>query len=435
MTNGRPKVVFVYADRVAREMGGMGIRALELARALSPDADVSIAASESDGTDLGVPVSTFDPHAPQALRDQLRGADTVVAQPQWPLAMRILGEADAQLIFDLYDPEVFGTLEHFKGRRPALRRQMSAFAADRVDQALRLADRVICASERQRDLWLGAMMSTGRLDAVAYSHDHTLRSVIDIVPFGVPEEPPERGSTPGPSELLGIGKDDELVLWNGGIWSWLDAPGAIRAIGRVRSARPNARLVFMGSSRSAAARSATAQAVELARELDLLGTGVLFHDGWVPYRERATWLLEADCAISAHLDHLEARYAHRTRMLDCFWAGLPIVCTSGDELADEVDRSDLGATAAPGDDGGLAAGLERVLARGRDDYAAGLAGAAGERTWARAAGALKSWINEPPPPRPRRTAGRPAGERTRTATYVAAASVASALRIPAPRLQ
>src|SRR6185503_10968946 len=58
--------------------------------------------------------------------------------------------------------------------------------------------------------------------------------------------------------------------------------------------------------------------------------------------ERGAWLLDADCAVSAHLDHLESRYAFRTRLLDCFWAGLPIVCTRGDELADRVERERLG---------------------------------------------------------------------------------------------
>ena len=55
-------------------------------------------------------------------------------------------------------------------------------------------------------------------------------------------------------------------------------------------------------------------------------------------RKRADWLLEADCAISTHEDHLETRFAFRTRLLDCFWSALPVVCTGGDELADLVER-------------------------------------------------------------------------------------------------
>ncbi len=56
------------------------------------------------------------------------------------------------------------------------------------------------------------------------------------------------------------------------------------------------------------------------------------------YEQRADWLLEADCVLSAHADHLETRFAFRTRLLDAIWAGLPIVCTGGDDLAEQVER-------------------------------------------------------------------------------------------------
>ena len=38
---------------------------------------------------------------------------------------------------------------------------MSAYAADRVGSALRSGHHLMCANERQRDLWLGAMVGAG----------------------------------------------------------------------------------------------------------------------------------------------------------------------------------------------------------------------------------------------------------------------------------
>ena len=429
----RPRVLFVYADRVAQDLGGTGIRALELARALSDSAEVSIAATESDGSDLGVPVATFAPHAPRQLAGLAKSADMIVAQPQWPLAMRALERSGAQLVFDLYDPELFGTIEHFSARPRRLRRTMVALANDRLNRALRLADRVICGGERQRDLWIGTMLAVGRIDRDAYARDPSYRSVIDTVPFGLPEEPPQRGAAPGPRELFGLAPDEPLALWNGGIWSWLDAETAIRAFAEWRGRNGAGTLVFMGASPSPAAKSAEARARHLAGELGLLGESVLFSETWVPYGERATWLLEADCAIYAHHERLEARYAHRTRLLDCFWAGLPIVCTTGDELAEEVDRRDLGATAPAGDHLALADALTRVFDRGRPGFGPALAEAASERTWARAVAPLVRWAGEPPPPRAG-TLAAPPGERARTSAYLAAAAGAAALRLPAPRL-
>ena len=137
-----------------------------------------------------------------------------------------------------------------------------------------------------------------------------------------------------------------------------------------------------------------------------------FNDGWVPYEERGAWLLQADCAVAAHRDHLETRFSHRTRLLDCLWAGLPIVCTRGDELAERIAREGLGEAVPPADPAALAAALARVLDRGPR----GLRGRAGGRgggtalvTGGRAAGRAGLRAG-----RPRRSAREPAGRRPRS---------------------
>ena len=70
-------------------------------------------------------------------------------------------------------------------------------------------------------------------------------------------------------------------------------------------------------------------AVARAEELGLRDRVVFFNEGWVPYEQRGAYLLEADLGVSAHFDDLESRFAFRTRLLDCFWAGLPVVTTVG----------------------------------------------------------------------------------------------------------
>ena len=54
---------------------------------------------------------------------------------------------------------------------------------------------------------------------------------------------------------------------------------------------------------------------------------------WVPYDERADFLLDADLGVSTHLEHIETAYSFRTRVLDYWWAGLPVVATDGDTFA------------------------------------------------------------------------------------------------------
>jgi glycosyltransferase involved in cell wall biosynthesis len=303
---------------------------------------------------------------------------------------------------------------------------MVALTVDRLEDALRTGHHFMCASESQRDLWIGAMLASRLLTPAAYDRDPTLRSVLDLVPFGVPGEPPRAGGAGIRATFPQIRPGDEIVLWNGGPWRWLDPATAVRAIGRLAESRPGVRLVFMGAS----AKAASADVRERAAPL---GETVLFNDAWVPYAERGAWLLEAGCAVVTAVDHLETRFAFRTRILDCFWAGLPVVCTRGDALAERVDRDGLGAVVAPGDDEALAAAIASVLDRGRDLFASGLARAAGDYAWPVVAEPLRRWIagDELPP----RLGGvrRPA-HAARSAAYATARRTVEAAGVRWPSL-
>jgi glycosyltransferase involved in cell wall biosynthesis len=420
-----PRALLVSMDPVGGAMAGQGIRCLEIARALSREARVAIAAPAFAGElPAGIERIAFSPHAPRALRGPIAAADLILAPPQWPVVARWLARSRAQVVFDLYDPETLETLELFADSRPPMQRLMVALTLDRLGDALRIGDRFVCASESQRDLWLGALLRSRAITPELHSRDPTLRDLVDTVPSGVPANPPVRGRGPGPRGLLaGVGEDGELVLWNGGIWRWLDAPTAIRAVALLAERRPALRLIFMGASRHPAAAAATREARELAASLGLLDSVVHFHDRWVPYDERADWLLDADCALSTHRDHVEARFAWRTRILDCFWAGLPVVCTAGDDLAARVAREELGATAPPADPAALADAIAHVLDRGRDAYAERLAHAAGELAWPRLCAPLLRWLAHPPATRRQRgrrgSVPRSAGHRVRRAVYMA----------------
>ncbi len=414
-------------------MAGLGIRYWEMAHALQAHAFVTIAhgGRPSQGADTESPAETvrtvaYRPHAPQPLRALIADADTVVTHPQWPLVTRWLRRSRARVVFDLYCPETLETLELLADRPAPIRRQLTATTVDRLHACLRSGHHFMCASETQRDLWLGTMLALRLIGPELYDRDPSLRHVLDLVPFGVPARPPERTTAGGARDAIpALERDNEIVLWNGGIWNWLDAKTAVRAVAALAERRPAVRLVFMGASRdNPASTEATAAVRGLAGELGLLGSVVHFHDRWVPYAERGAWLSQADCALSTHADHLEARFAYRTRLLDCLWAGLPIVCSSGDDLAERVVREGLGATAPPGDVQALSAALESVLERGRDAYSQRLRAAANQQTWDRVVQPLLRWVTDPTAPhRPADEASgvlRPAvGQRLREAAYLA----------------
>ena len=399
--SGPRRLLLISLDPVGPEMRGLGIRYRELARALAPHAHVTLASPGAPPGDLNdVDHVSFRPHAPGALRATIAAAEVIVAAPQWHLIARWMTRSGARLIWDLYDPESLETLELFAHAAEWRRRLMVDLTLDRLHAALTTGHQFICASEKQRDLWLGAMLGKGLLQAEVYDRDPTLRSLIDTVPFGVPDGLPQRTGAPGPRELINaVGPDDEIVLWNGGIWNWLDAPTAIGAVGELAARRPSVRLVFMGASDALAAHRATEEARDVARRAGLLDRVVVFHDRWVPYDDRVNWLLDSDCALVTHRDHLETRFAFRTRMLDCLWTGLPIVCTAGDALSERVADEGLGAVAAPGDVPGVASAIERVLERGRSAYEPALHEAGVDLRWSALARRLLDLIDAAPPPR------------------------------------
>ena len=85
----------------------------------------------------------------------------------------------------------------------------------------------------------------------------------------------------------------------------------------------------------------------------------------MPYAERGRYLADADIGVSTHVLHVETAFSFRTRMLDYLWAGLPIVCTEGDEFAGIVEREGLGRVVGAGRPGRLGRGVARAAGRSR----------------------------------------------------------------------
>ncbi len=364
------RVLVVCAEPIGPQVAGPAIRALELARVLADSHQVTIAApapSQSGDQRIALVEAGFGDY--DALLAAVAAADFVIAQSLPPRLLSKLPSLDTRLIADLYNPTVFEVLEAGRDKpTPARRRQQRTVTLASIAQ-LAAASHVICASEQQRDLWLGVMAAEGLVRIEDYSRDPTLRSVIDVVPFGLPSEQPVAPPVqPIRAMFPVIAADDRVVLWGGGVWNWLDPETAIDAIGLIderRGGGPRTHLVMMGIGRPAseeldAMRAGQRMLGHLTRS-GLEGEVVHVNHGWVDYDERGGWLLEADIGVSTHHDHLESRLAFRTRILDYIWAALPIVATSGDTLSGLVEREGLGLTVAAGDPEALAAALSALL--------------------------------------------------------------------------
>jgi glycosyltransferase involved in cell wall biosynthesis len=127
--------------------------------------------------------------------------------------------------------------------------------------------------------------------------------------------------------------------------------------------RADVKLFFMGinrPNRDVIKMEAANRAIILSQELGLYERSVFFND-WVPYDERQNYLLEADVGVSLHLEHVETRFAFRTRLLDYLWAGLPVVSTRGSVMGETLAAHGLACLIAPGDVEGVAQAILNLL--------------------------------------------------------------------------
>ncbi len=398
-----PKVLLISSDTVGPSMAGTGIRYWNLARVISQTLPVTLATpveatlAPPEGVSLRSYAGVDNDERGHNLAELIEEHDVIVAQhiPYLYTDDKVLRERF--LIVDLYAPWILEKLEHARVD-PEVGEPNRKDDVAILNRLLRLGDAFICASERQRDFWLGSLATAGRLDLSVAQADPSLRGLIDVVPFGLPVTPPQRNG-PGPRETIdGIDDDSVVVLWNGGLWNWLDPFTAIRAMTSVVDHQPNAVLVFMGV-RSPVAEIARMRVVEdarqLARDLGLLNRHVFFND-WVPYEQRQNWLLQADLSLSLHQESLESRFAFRTRMLDNIWCQLPIVATTGDVLADVVERRKIGFTVQSGDsDATTRAILAAIDPDNQKTFRTNLATLADENTWEAVSQPLVNWCHKP----------------------------------------
>jgi glycosyltransferase involved in cell wall biosynthesis len=341
------RVLVVANDHVGAKMAGPGIRSLRFASELAADHEVTLVVPfATDISAEGFEIVQDDPWDGRRMHRRVAGYDAVVAQKLPVSTMRELSRSETVAIYDLYAPLTIESIA-WASLRPNSRRSAVIQRLNALTQEVTLAcgDAFICASDKQRDLWLGALLALGRIDQSAYDADPSLRGLIDVVPFGIEPLPPVATQPVLKGVVPGIGPDDKVLLWGGGIWNWFDPLTVISAVHRLSQQHDNIRLCFLGlrhPNPGVPQMEMERRAVALAEELKLRDRVVFFNEGWVPYNERGSYFLEADLGVSAHFDDLETRFAYRTRLLDYFWAGLPTVTTRGDALADLIREDGLG---------------------------------------------------------------------------------------------
>ncbi len=391
MAGCRGQILIISHDVVGKRMAGPGIRYFHLAQVLSREFEVTlmVPGHADSGFADGFSVEGYTTGRDERLEGFVERASVVVVPAIHVAAIPALHRTRASIVVDGYDPYVAETL--------SLRGPVSEIQTA-LTQAYLLGDLFLCASERQRDWWLGLLESTGRINAYTFGDDPSLRRLVAVVPFGLPGEPPRAARPVVKGVWPGVERTSKVLLWGGGLWPWLDPLTAIRAVARVWRQRQDVRLIFPGTRHPnpGMANIATRheEARRLADGLGLLGKAVFFGE-WVPYADWPGVLLESDLALSLHMDTLETRLAFRSRVLDYIWAGLPIVATRGDATSELVEKYRLGVLVGYEDEAEVAEAILTLLETPGEVWKERCQAAHRDLTWERAARPLVEFCRTP----------------------------------------
>jgi glycosyltransferase involved in cell wall biosynthesis len=241
-----------------------------------------------------------------------------------------------------------------------------------LNKQLLRADYLLCTSTKQRDFWIGQLAVLGRVNTLTAGREQNLSNLVEVVPFGLQADPPVQRGHGIRGVIPGIGLDDKVVIWGGGVYNWFDPLTLVKAIDSLARRHPDVRLYFMGMKHpnpGVPDMRIAWETRQLAEKLGLVGRHVFFNSGWVPYATRADHLLDSDVGVSTHFDHVETEFSFRTRILDYLWTGLPIVATLGDSFGDVLDAEGIGRGVPAEDVAALEAALEEML---YDEAAVGL---------------------------------------------------------------
>jgi len=332
-------LLIVTPDRLGATRVGLGMRHWEIAQALSGHGlRVTLASTRPTGADCPraeFPVLTL----PEGTDEQLRLARehaAVMVQGTVLDSHPALGQADRPLVADMVCPLHIENLS-LPDKDPYLHGLRA------VNQCLQRADFFICGNQRQRLYWLGMLTAIGRLDKRQAAEDPEFRRLVDIVHFGIADQPPQKTRQVLKGVRNGIAADDFVLVWFGGIWDWLDPGPLIRAVHAAHQRNPRIRLFFSMYRRPGEQPHAAAvRARRLCEELGAADRCIFFNELPVPYAERGDYLLECDLGVIVQPANLETAISARTRAMDYFWAGLPMLINRCDEIADLVERHGMG---------------------------------------------------------------------------------------------
>lgn len=303
-----------------------------------------LAALEGAGHEVSA-VSGAGPAGVSKLRNLLAGGrfDSVTAISPYPAEAAALAGSGCPLWIDINGSH---TSEVVCASDDPVTRRMHAVRISSLESALLAAgDAFSTPTSRQRLAVLGELLISGRIGAAALAAPpvHAIPHCAMPRTAGIPRRQAPAGCFP--------------VVSTGSFNTWFDHETLFRAL--EGAMKEDGRISFTATG------GPTPHSGGGWAEFSALAASSPMRDrfrlaGWLPGPELAEVLEAASAAVYADLPGLETELGARTRTLDWIARGIPVVCTSGSEVAAEVESHGLGLVVPQRDPVAMAGAILRL---------------------------------------------------------------------------
>ena len=388
----RPSFLIVAYDLLGPLHAGPAVRTLGLAGELAKLGTVDILFSGEAPSVITkninfIPIDKFD-------RSSFAQYSAGIVPPLIAFTLPEILDSDIPLVVDLFDPVIWENLDLY-GNKPLPEQE---FQHERHLAALTASmlrgDYFLVAGERQQDLFTGALMSLNRINPLTFKPGEGPEQMVGMVPFGLPSLPPP---SPGSIKVPGEYKvESPLIVWGGGLWDWLKPELPVSAMPKILKIFPDAILAFPGTRHPnphIPEPESLKRVKNLAKNLGIEKS--LIYGSWLPRDEYICLLTVVSCGVSAHNPGLESRYAVRTRFLDAFWTGLPMVVSGGDEYSGLISQYGLGKVIDSNASDEFAEAIIDIIKKGRGSFSGNFDRIRDKLTWEKTTIPLIEWLKSP----------------------------------------
>jgi len=314
------KIGIVSPEPIGESMSGIGIRMLEMGNVLSKTHEVIFfVPKESKPIKTNFPIKGYKK---EAISEFLKDRDLAIVQGE-PANYLLSQNFKGYVIVDLYDPYSIEALSYDD--------KAFEFAYSSLSFQLKKGNFFLCANEKQRIFYLGGLYLSKRLEPEIFQRDPEFKSIISIVPYGVPEEEPTFEEK--------YFNFNQPIIFFGSFYDWYDVDILKNVLKELKKNLDYHFIVTKHLRPQTTPQKKFNDFYEWSKKEYLLDKNIHFLD-WIPYKERTRAYFSSSLSLCLYPETFETELSFRTRILDFLYGGLPVIALKGSELENILSEKD-----------------------------------------------------------------------------------------------